>query len=361
LDDNGTADVVIVGGNTVKRFINNDKTGAEIGTVTLVFRDYTSNAELTYIDEWSTFYVEIWANTGTSSAGIKNFETVITFDTRFFEVRFNEVAWGANISGNFTKGTGQIVLNGTVTGTQGNNNNALLGYVAFRPSADTRLVPLDYQYGTKPIDNGFTVQKSMITTTANVTGQSRFVVSRQIPLFPVIYDNNGDGRIDAQDYTRFLQVYGMNVSSTSAEQYIHFCNYIVSTQTISAQDYTLLLQNYGLTKKAFRDDPTNPANRLDFHASFLGQTLPATSAGATPMSASFVGEMFDKSDIFDEILDVPSADAQLIQASAFADQSMKNQALLAYIASQETKKDGYDWDGLNLPSETERLLAEGKL
>ena len=358
LDDNGTPDLVFVGGNTVKRFHNTDKSGSEIGTVMLVFRDYNSNNELTYIDEWSTFYVEIWGNTGTSAAGIKNFETVITFDTRFFEVRFDEIAWGTNISGNFTKGTGQITLNGTVSGTQGNNTNVLLGYVAFRPSSDTRSIALDFSNGPKPMENGFAVQKNTITSTTNVTGQSKYVMPKQIPLFPVIYDNNGDGRIDAQDYTRFLQVYGMNVSSNSAEQYIHFCNYIISTQTISAQDYTLLLQNYGLTKKAFRDDPRNPANRLDFHSSFLGQTLPAVSpvapAAAPAMMASFAGEVFEE--LFDG-----SSFLEPLAASTLPEQNTQNQALMAFIDSQETKKDVFDIESLNPASETARLLAEGKL
>jgi len=357
LDDNGTADVIIVGGNTVKRFLNYDKSGAEIGTVELVFCDYTTaRSTLSYVHEWQTFYVEVRANTGSATAGIRSFETVITFDPRFFEVRFDEIAWGPNVTATFTKGAGQIILKGTVSGTQGNNTNALLGYIAFRPSSDTRTVPLDFSNGAKPMENGFAVQQSTITTTTNATGQSRSIVSNQVPLFPVIYDNNGDGRIDAQDYTRFLQVYGMNVSSPSAEQYIRFCNYNMagsSAQTIDAQDYTLLLQNFGLTKKAFRDDPKNPLNRLDFHNSFLTQTLPA----AAPSMAAI---LFDESMALDEIFNVSSFGESMIQQTV-TDQSTENRALMAYIASRETKSDEYDLAGLNPNSETERLLAEGKL
>jgi len=362
LDDNGTVDVIIVGGNTVKRFINSDKTGAEIGTVLLVFRDYNSSAELTYIDEWSTFYVEIWANTGTAAAGIKNFETVITFDTRFFEVRFEEVFWGSNVSTHsYSKGTGQITLTGTFSGTHGNNTNALLGYVAFRPSSDTRTVALDFQYGPKPIDNGFAVKKSEITTTANTTGQSRVEVPKQIPLFPVIYDNNGDGKIDASDLLRFLNVYRMNVNATGAPAYINFCNVVssgASAQVIDATDLLRFLNNFRKTKKDFRDDPKNPANKLNYDASFLNQVIPAAGG----LQASFALELFDDRDIYDEIFNVSSASEPLIQATALTDQSLENQALLAYIASREAKKDDYGFDDAATPaSETERLLAEGKL
>jgi len=359
LDDNGTADVVIVGGNTVKRFINTDKSGSEIGTVMLVFRDYNSNAELTYIDEWSTFYVEIWANTGTAAAGIKNFETVITFDTRFFEVRFNEVTFGTNISGNFTKGTGQITLTGTVAGTQGNNKDVLVGSVAFRPSSDTRSVALDFQYGPKPINNGFAVQKSMVTTTANTTGQSRVEVPKQISLFPVIYDNNGDGKIDASDLLRFLNVYRMNVTASGAPNYIHFCNVVssgASAQTIDAADLLRFLNNFRKTKKDFRDNPTSPANKLNYDTSFTNQIIPATGV----LQTSIASNLFDDGEVYEEIFNVSSTSELLIRQT-LTDQSTENQALLAYIASQETKKDDYGFAIANPASETERLLAEGKL
>jgi hypothetical protein len=358
LDNNATADVVIVGGNTVKRFINTNKTGAEIGTVTLVFRDYNSNAELTYIDEWSTFYVEIWANTGSATAGVRNFETVITFDSRFFEVRFEEVSWGTNITGSYSKGSGLITLTGTVSGSglQGNNTNALLGSVAFRPSSDTRSVALDFAYGAKPIDNGFAVQQSTVTTTSSVTGQSRYEVTKQVPLFPVIYDNNGDGQINAQDFLRFLNTYRLNITTAGVPAYISFCNVVSSNTTVDAADLLRFLNNYRLSKKDFRDNPTSPGNKLNYDNSFLNQSIPATQA----LQVSLASDMFGDSKVFDEIFNVSSVSEPLIQTT-LTDQSTENQALLAYIASQEaTKKADFD-NVVNPVSETERLLAEGKL
>ena len=356
LDDNGTPDVVFVGGNTVKRFLNSDKSGAEIGTVTLVFRDYINKNELTYIDEWSTFYVEIWANTGSATAGIKSYEAVLAFDAGFFEVRFEEVFCGTAFSNlSFTKGSGQITVSGTVSGTglQGNNTDVLLGYVAFRPSSDTRSVALDYSYGPKPIDNGFALQKTTLVSSTNVTGQAKFEVTNQVPLFPVNYDINGDGRINAQDFAIFANYYSMNISSPLATKNILFCNFNSSSssaQTIDAQDFARFAQNYGLTKKDCR---ANPALKVEYHNSYLNQPIPAGPA-IGPAMAAFVSE------VVEDILDGSSISESLM-TSPVSNQSTQNQALMAFIASQETKNDDFDIDSLNPVSETARLIAEGKL
>ena len=70
--------------------------------------------------------------------------------------------------------------------------------------------------------------------------------------------------------------------------------------------------------------------------------------------------VFHQTEVFDEIANTSPFSEPIIQPTQ-TDQSTQNQALMSYIASQETKSDDYDIPGLNQVSETARLIAEGKL
>ncbi|MCL2117263.1 MAG: dockerin type I domain-containing protein, partial [Planctomycetaceae bacterium] len=383
LDDNGTADVVIVGGNTVKQFLNTDKSGAEIGTVTLVIRDYNSTLvsteivdlntlsdRLIFIDEWSNFWVEIWANTGTS-VGISSFTTSLTFNADIFEVRSGKIEYGASVSQlsipDETK-TGVITLSGTVSGSRGANaNNTLLARVSFMPVAggattpgqtETKGILLNYSTNTasvQPITNGFALDatKSSLTTTSNATGQPAPALLGTVPLFPVIYDINDDGVVDARDFTQFVRaLIAGSVSASSAPLFARLCDYNLDG-VIDPRDFTWFAMNLadGLSREACRADPSL---KVAFPPVFT--QVPLTSAIAPAMQISLLAEWDD-----DVIAPLAGTLAPVMQQQSLSDQSTQNQALMAFIASQETKNDDFDLDIPNQASDTERLLAEGKL
>ena len=375
LDDNGTADVVIVGGNTVKRFKNTDKSGAEIGTVTLVFRDYSSTiisteivdintlttGRLSYIDEWSNFWVEIWANTGTT-AGISSFTTSLTFNADIFEVRSGKIEYGTGVTaGNpvINNSAGTITLSGTVTGSKGANTNTLLARVAFMPSNGSGIA-LNYLTNTQyvtPMANGFALDttKSTLTTSTSATGQPQSAMLGTVPLFPVIYDLNDDGVVDTLDFTQFARAFlAGSFTASTAPPFIRLCDYTLDGK-IDNFDFTWFALNFanGVSKEKSRTDPTSTSVR---YPNNFTQVLPAPAPGGiAPALASLGG------DVFDELFDGSAISESLIPSSV-ADQSSQNQALMAFVASQESKKDdSYDYNSLNPASETARLLAEGKL
>ena len=373
LDNNGTPDVVIVGGNTIKRFVNTNKTGAEIGTVTLVFRSYSGaivNTEvadlstlanrLTYIDEWSNFWVEIWANTG-STAGISQFTTTLTFNANVFEVRSGDVVAGAGFTINQTNTSvaGQITLSGTVktsAGTQGDNTNTMLARVSFMPvdgakvgSTETAGLLLDFSNNSNyvaPTSNGFGINRttSNLNLTSNLSGRPTVEFQNNIPLFPVMLDVNDDGFIDARDFTLFARVYSMgSIYASNAPIYIRLLD-CYRDSYIDARDFTIFALNYQVSREICRQNPTAAIrNASNFPNAFLDGWQPSS-----PMQTSSLSVAIEE---MSEIQTAMSANSTNVQ----------NQALMAYMASQDTKKDDFDINDLNPVSETARLLAEGKL
>ena len=376
VDDNGTPDVVFVGGNSVKTFLNADKSGAEIGTVTLVIRDYSStivNTEivdlntltdrLSFIDEWSNFWVEIWANTGIS-AGISSFATTLNFNADVFEVRSGKIEYGSGVTASSTpvinNGTGTITLSGTVTGSKGANTNALLARVSFMP-ADvlTTSLPLNVFSSTtyvQPVNNGFSLDgnATTLTMTGGTTGRPDPVAST-IPLFPMIYDADGSGAIDMGDFAIFVNCFGKTVTATATPAYLRLFDYD-HNGSVNLEDFMCFEQNFRrqISRAACRANPTlktfYPTN---FPDAFLVNWQPA---GAAAAHAELLADMVD-----DVAAPLMASMIPSVQQQTATDQSTQNQALMSYIASQETKSDDYGIPGLNQVSETARLIAEGKL
>lgn len=387
LDANGTADVVVVGGNTVKRFINTDKTGADIGTVTLVFRDYNSTVvstevvdlstlanRLSYIDEWSNFWVEIWADTG-SAAGISQFTTVLTFNSDVFEVREGSsyiVSGSAFTNFSYTISGGQITISGSVlssAGTQGDNTNTLLARVSFMPTdvtldntgVETGGVLLDFFTNSEymqPTDNGFAlnVTASTLTTTAGLSGNPT-AMADDIPLFPVIYDVDDSGKVDISDFPYFVMAFENEVDAAGAPVYVRMFDYD-HDGVVNLNDFVCFQQNFRLelSRAACRANPNlkvyYPSN---FPESYLENWQSSISGASLRMSLlDIVSEELTNQ----EMASVTESTALAQTVSVLETQT---EALLAYIASQDAKKDDFSIEDLSVLSETERLLAEGKL
>ena len=378
LDNNGSPDVIIVGGNTVKQFKNSNKDGADIGTVTLVFRDYTGaiiNTEvadlstlanrLTYIDEWSNFWVEIWANTG-SSAGISQFTTSLTFNADVFEVRPGDIVSGSGFTLNQTDTSvlGQITLSGTVlapAGTQGDNTNTLLARVSFRPVAgavgtngkETKGLSIDLDYAgyLQPHANGFAVgTNSTLTLTDKTLGNPVGTVSNDIPLYPMMYDVNDDGVINLADFTFLANVWDTSVNAAGAKTFIKLLDY-TQDGVVNLADFTLFRQNFDVSREDFRNNAQ--LTKTSYINSFPGILAPSSSN--QKLQTVSLNEVVEE-------LTMPmgvNMETQMQQSQSQSDP--QNQALMAYMASQDTKKDDFDINDLSPLSATERLLAEGKL
>jgi ELWxxDGT repeat protein len=384
-DDFGTNQLYSSNGTSAGTTRIVSPTITELGTITLVIRDYSSTVvstqvvdlnsltnRLTYIDEWSNFWVEIWA-TSAISAGISAFSTTLNFNANVFEVRAGavnnnktDVVAGSAVSNlTHTINAGSITLTGSVSGTQGaNTNNVMLARVAFMPvdgavssSTETKGILLNYASNTgyiKPIANGFALDasKSTVTTSSGTRGTPNSTMLGTVPLFPVIYDYNDDGAINARDFTQFVRAFiAGSVTSPSTLAYARLFDYNLDG-TVNAQDFTQFTRNFAnsISRDACR---ANPLLKVAYPNAFVQVAIPAGAAAMQQMSLM--------TELEDDML-APIAKTivpAMLQTSS--SQSAENLALLAYMDSQETKNDDLDIDILNPASETERLIAEGKL
>ena len=383
IDNNSTADVVIVGGNTVKRFANTNKTGAEIGTVTLVFRDYNSqiiNTEvvdlntlsnrLSFIDEWSNFWVEIWANTG-SVAGISEFSAALTFNSGVFEVRPDHVVKGAAFGNNFSYSIseGKITLSGKLSASdlQGDNTNTLLARVSFMPAAGEELansttgavgLPLDVYNNTNYLsayNHGFSLDTSVtkLTTSTGMAGVPTVDASEdKVPLFPVMFDLNDDGLISWGDFALFVTGFEKNVTDTSAAvpKFVRLFDFDHNGY-VGFYDFAPLVTNMmeGFSRQHFRN---NPGAKLAYPSDFNPADFIQSPLSTHSLLLNEVAEELTMALPPSTVIEPPQQQG----ANALA-----TQALLEYVTSQEKKSDDYGIGDLNTMSETERLLAEGKL
>ncbi|MDR1383797.1 MAG: FG-GAP-like repeat-containing protein [Planctomycetaceae bacterium] len=379
VDNNGTPDVVIVGGNTVVKYINTNKAGAQVGTVTLVIRDYNSNIvnietanlstlsnRLTFIDEWSNFYVEIWANSD-SSAGISEYNVALNFNADVFDVR--SVTASSAFSQNFTQtqSVGKIVLSGkisnSVSGAQGDNTNVLLARVAFMPASGSGkgvAVPLnDKGVAIQPISNGFSVDvntSSLKLTTAQSGKPTAGTSPNVTPLYPVMFDSNDDGVINVNDFLTFLKTYNKSTTDTTASVNTKLFDYNFDS-IVNVNDFLDFLKNYN---KSRTDAINNPSSNYITYTDaaknyFVSTSIPAVQQAALSMAMTSFSAPMAAESVFDEpieALDTP------LSASA----NTQDQALLAYVDSQKSSSDNdFDVNDLSKAAEIEQLIAEGKL
>jgi len=311
IDDNASPDVIIVGGNKAVRFRNKAEFG--IGEISLVIRDYNSVkgdnkkeiddlstlSSRSYIDEWSCFQIEVWANTKTGNVGISEFTCVVQFNTGAFEVDVvggQFVAEAGSAFGTFTcTVSGNLVtITGKVVGSelQGDNTNALLGRIAFIPAVNGN-VPLniDGNY-VMPVDNGFSVvtASSSLKTTNGATSTLN-AKKNTVPLFPVMFDINRNGELDAGDWDAFKECFQASsfASVNLAYQKYFYLFDANHSGNLDSGDWDIFKENYqaGMSRAKARKDKLSGAYYIDryFPAQWQSSILSLSSPSSLSLSS----------------------------------------------------------------------------
>jgi hypothetical protein len=392
IDNNGTPDVVIVGGNTIVKYLNTNKTGAQVGTVTLVIRDYNSQIvgteitdlstladRLTFIDEWSNFYVEIWANSG-SVAGVSEYNVALKFNADVFDVR--SVTPSLTFSKDFTQTSvsGKIVLSGkisdSVSGQQGDNANVLLARVAFKPVTATAT---EERNGTKgiaviavplynndaailPVSNGFSVDlnASSLKLTSGQSGKPTAGTSPDVaPLYPMMFDSNDDGAVNVLDFLEFVKAFGNN---TDVAVNTKLFNYnFDSMGSVNVLDFLEFVKNFGKSREQAINNPSSNYITYadDAKDYFVSTPVPAaqqTASLRTMASSSFSAQQIALESVLDDSISAFDAPTSALTTT------QQDEALLAYVGSQKSSSvDDFDRNDLSKAAEIEKLIAEGKL
>ena len=360
VDNNASPDVLIVYNNKAVFYRNQANFTLENGEVTLVFRDYDStivNSELsnlndlnkqkTFLDEWSCFQLEVWANTK-SSAGVSEFSCTIEFDSTIFEVESvsgNFVAQAGSAFENFTcvVNGNQVTIAGTLKstgGTQGDNTNTLLGRIAFIPVANGGLpVNMNNSY-IQAYENGFTVDMGTATWLKTVgsssQGKPTASLHNDVVLFPVVYDVNDDGRISLVDLDYFADAF-LATSYANASNDVKEFYYLMDfdhSGRVSLADLDYFVDNYllGMTVTKCRTEKVSLIYADEFYDwvedNWVGQTTGRLALPSSiPPSPAALPAIVATSD--DNIV-------ELLATNSTA--SGQNQALISYLNSLNNKR-----------------------
>jgi len=248
-----TPGVVLVSGNIIYRFENTTQSEVSPGSMEIVFREFrgttlpitnynaqfdtipagtagsaaTNDPKLTWLHEWGHYYLEVWGSSG-STESISTFDCTINYDKSLFSVIASGIETTSNFTLNSTKvdaSTSKITVSGTAKSTgYGANKYVLLFRVFVSPAVNTTQGLIENVgiripntgYAT-PVSSGFLFDSG--TPQINSKNLVNLKDGRMMPVYPVIYDLNDDGVINASDFSAFanpVQSWGKTVEGSNS-------------------------------------------------------------------------------------------------------------------------------------------------
>ncbi len=267
----GTPGVVVVSGNTIYRIKNTTEPESMLGTFQMILRDpanspttpdsnqYTNLNGLTKLDwlnEWGTYYLEIWGTSASATEGISSFRCGVNFDTTLFKVQTSDIqsiaAYTMSTPVVSTSGTvGTITIEGTTNSTRGNNQYTLLARIKLTPALSTTNSPPEKEnVGVSIPATGYAVSVNsalhFVSGTVQINGKGVMTTigAETLPVYPVVFDVNDDGIINFADFTLFAAAFGKTFTSTSAEAKFDF-NYDAK---INFADFTAFARTFGYSR-----------------------------------------------------------------------------------------------------------------
>lgn len=214
----GTPGVIVASGNSIYFVRNETKPEASQGTIEVIVRDLTqaptadrnqyspsafANLQKeTWMNEWGSYFIEVWGTTGESSEGISTFDCTMSFDSNIFSVL------GGNIkSDNFNITATVVGETITVKGTTTSSNYGRNQYVMlFRFLAEPETskanagVPVPTTGYAVGVDSKFSFVSTPQMNSKNVLDAKD---AGSVHVYPVIYDVNDDGVVNVSDFGLF--------------------------------------------------------------------------------------------------------------------------------------------------------------
>ena len=260
--ENGFRNLYLVKGKTVVFLESAEKVDTQ-GNVRFVIGNYiekngvTSWVDYEWVDEWSSFYVSIWGTPAGSGASVKEFKTEFTFEENYFEYGGSFIAGGAG-DRSFTvsvdaSDSGKISVSGYSLDGVASDGPVLLARVKMTPvglggiglsDLETPGVfqgfPNAESFGIAAADAEQSVNRSNGVSVTDTDSFDNLVV------YPVRYDINDDGVINARDYTFFAAEFGRGASA--AYPYYNPASAIFDvggSVGVNAWDYTFFATGFG--------------------------------------------------------------------------------------------------------------------
>lgn len=219
-NDDASPDLVLVRGKQLGVFLNTDGSESAGGSVKFLCQSASVEAganldaalatERTWLDEWSNFYIDVWATT--DGAGVvTTANAALKFNSEYFTLVGVESATGFEATLAEADGVATV----SAKGKAANDGWALVARVRFAPKTNAKGV---YEGGLAIPQNGVIegvwADFSAVAASQSVNGAAVATVDAPTDLvvYPVAADSNDDGAINSNDFTNFVLSYGVEVA-----------------------------------------------------------------------------------------------------------------------------------------------------
>ena len=328
--ETGLGDILLLKGRTAARVSSLEGGTGEEGFLYLV---HASSSEMptavlsdlseldssyyTWVDEWSSFYVEVWGCANGSEINL--FKTTITSDTSLFTAESVESGSGYNAAISIDGGACSVFGSAIEAASPAAGSYVLLARVLYRATAaGGAAIPENGVFAAVSAGFGADSSSESINGSAFCSGTVSTALT-DLDLFSVRFDSNDDGKIDVVDFTLFSNNYGLGTSSKPFRDKKAETFNVVSGDGLNVRDFTPFANVYGQTRAKTVSDRFYSNMGFD-------PTSWVASASALP---EILGEEVN--------LDLPLDDT----IPADIPSSSPNAAALTLLAVEE--KDEYEW------------------
>jgi len=219
-NDDASPDLVLAQGKKVGVFLNTDGSESSGGSVKFVCQSASASAganldaalatERTWLDEWSNFYIDVWATT--DGAGVVTTATAaLKFNSQYFTLVGVESATGFEATLSETDGVATV----SAKGKAANDGWALVARVRFAPKTNGSKYEGGVAFPQDGVFASVSADFAAVAASQSVNGAAVATVDAPTDLvvYPVNADSTDDGSVNIEDFTDFVMGYGYSVAS----------------------------------------------------------------------------------------------------------------------------------------------------
>ena len=227
-NDDASPDVIFAQGKKVGVFLNSDGSESSGGSVKFVCQSASAEpganldaalaTERTWLDEWSNFYIDVWATT--DGAGVVTTATAaLKFNPEYFTLVGVENATGFEATLSAANGVATVAA----TGKAAADGWALVARVRFAPKMNGTKYEGGVAFPQDGVFKSVSAEFSAVVASQAVNGSAVASVAAPTDLvvYPVNGDSTDDGSIGLPDFTDFLS--GFNYSVDNLPSDIQYC------------------------------------------------------------------------------------------------------------------------------------------
>ncbi|MBR2002699.1 MAG: VCBS repeat-containing protein, partial [Thermoguttaceae bacterium] len=227
-NDDASPDVIFAQGKKVGVFLNSDGSESSGGSVKFVCQSASADAganldaalatERTWLDEWSNFYIDVWATT--DGAGVVTTAiAALKFNPEYFTLVGVESAAGFEATISDANGVATV----SATGKAAADGWALVARVRFAPKMNGSKYEGGVAFPQDGVFKSVSAEFSAVVSSQSVNGSAvaSVVAPTELVVYPVNGDSTDDGAIGLPDFTDFLS--GFNYSVDNLPSDIQYC------------------------------------------------------------------------------------------------------------------------------------------